>query len=194
MDVVNYQTDPYACVTTPVVGGMDTPPEGLDWSVSSAGSSILRLPLPLSRWRDASPSLALLYASDAGNGVFGLGFHVPVPSIRRDIADGVPRFDDSDGYVGPDGERLIATDSRTVDQVGGIALPHTWKAVRYRPQVDSRSDRIEHSQFPIIAGIDRQRRDPDVADGPCPNTSTFITLVILQLCMDGTGRFMRSTT
>ncbi|SKB35748.1 RHS repeat-associated core domain-containing protein [Luteibacter sp. 22Crub2.1] len=143
MDVGNYQTDPYACLTTPVVGGVDTPPEGIDWSVSSTGSSVLRLPLPLSRWRDASPSLALFYGSDAGNGVFGLGFHVPVPSIRRDTTEGVPRFDDSDGYVGPDGERLVATDSRTVDQIGGIALPHTWKAVRYRPQVDSRSDRIE---------------------------------------------------
>jgi hypothetical protein len=47
------------------------------------GTASFSIPLPFSPARDASPALNLNYSSGAGNGVFGLGWKLSLPSIKR---------------------------------------------------------------------------------------------------------------
>ena len=111
------------------------------------GTSSLSLPLPLSPGRGgATPALSLSYDSGAGNGPFGLGFRLSVPSIRRKTDRGLPRYrdetDQADTYVLSDAEDLVPlleesegvwspAASRTQDDSTG-----SWTITRYRPRIE----------------------------------------------------------
>lgn len=57
------------------------------------GTATLTVPIPLSKSRGAfQPALALSYSSGAGNGPFGLGWTLGLPSISRRTDKGVPRY------------------------------------------------------------------------------------------------------
>lgn len=47
------------------------------------GTASFSIPLPFSPARGASPALNLTYNSGAGNGIFGLGWNLSLPSIKR---------------------------------------------------------------------------------------------------------------
>ncbi len=53
------------------------------------------------------PDLALSYSSGAGNGHFGIGWSLAVPSIMRQTDKGQPHFDDTDVFVYSNGEELV---------------------------------------------------------------------------------------
>ena len=60
--------------------------KGIDekFSVNAVnGTASFSIPLPFSPARGASPALSLNYNSGAGNGVFGLGWTLSLPSIKR---------------------------------------------------------------------------------------------------------------
>ena len=60
--------------------------KGIDekFSVNAVnGTASFSIPLPFSPARGASPALGLSYNSGAGNGVFGLGWTLSLPSIKR---------------------------------------------------------------------------------------------------------------
>ena len=63
------------------------------------GAASLSIPIFTSECRNSEPQLNLSYSSASGNGVFGLGFHLPVPSISRRISKGIPRYDQTDTFV-----------------------------------------------------------------------------------------------
>ncbi|MGN7915682.1 SpvB/TcaC N-terminal domain-containing protein [Enterobacter sp. 22466] len=65
------------------------------------------IPLPVSAGRGFAPELALSYSSAGGNSEFGLGWQLPVPTIRRDTRKGVPKYDDDDIVLAPDGTYLL---------------------------------------------------------------------------------------
>lgn len=65
------------------------------------------IPLPVSAGRGFAPELALNYSSAGGNSEFGLGWQLPVPVIRRDTRKGVPKYDDDDIILAPDGTDLL---------------------------------------------------------------------------------------
>ena len=47
------------------------------------GTACFSIPIPSSPCRGLEPQLSLDYSAGAGNGVFGLGFHLGLPSIAR---------------------------------------------------------------------------------------------------------------
>ena len=67
---------------------------GEKFAVNAAtGSASLGVPLPISPGRGGfGPQLELSYDGGNGNGPFGLGFHLSVPSISRKTDKGLPLY------------------------------------------------------------------------------------------------------
>lgn len=60
---------------------------------SANGTATLTVPVPLSNTRSGfQPAFALSYSSGSGNGSFGLGWSLGLPSITRRTDKGVPRY------------------------------------------------------------------------------------------------------
>ena len=69
--------------------------KGIDekFSVNAVnGTASFSIPLPFSPARGASPALSLSYNSGAGNGVFGLGWALSLPSIKRKTDKELPQY------------------------------------------------------------------------------------------------------
>lgn len=83
------------------------------------GSSGLEIPLGFPPGRGGlGPSVGLSYDSGAGNGVFGMGMLLSVPSVRRKTDQQLPRYRDSlasDTFVLSSAEDLVPVgETRTV--------------------------------------------------------------------------------
>ena len=116
------------------------------------GTGSMRIPLHVSPGRSGfHPQLALTYDSGAGNGPFGLGWRLQMPSITRKTEKGLPRYRDaeeSDVFLFSDAEDLVprqvhgaqgwADDvfSATLNGVG-------YRVRRYRPRIEQAFTRIE---------------------------------------------------
>ena len=115
----------------------------------ATGTGTLTVPIPVSRGRaDFTPELTLFYDSGSGNGPFGIGWTLSLPSITRKTDKGLPKYRDneeSDVFIlsgaedlvpilNPDGSRF--EEERTV---GG----ETYLIHRYRPRVEGLFARIE---------------------------------------------------
>ncbi|WP_333995499.1 SpvB/TcaC N-terminal domain-containing protein [Burkholderia orbicola] len=140
--------------------------------IGPSGMAGLSLPLPVSAGRGYAPALALAYSSGAGNGPFGLGWQLGLPTIQRRTNRGVPRYDGGpeDEFVGPDGEVLVSerdddgkTITASVSTYGTKTLSTTYQVTRYLPRVEGAFDRIERWQsadpiddFWLIHGADGQ--------------------------------------
>jgi hypothetical protein len=128
------------------------------------GTGSMSVPIATSPGRSGfGPQLSLSYDSGAGNGPFGFGWSLSVPSITRKTDKGLPQYrdgvknqPDSDVYilsgaedlvpefkkndagdwVMKDGEHVIFDEPRTIDNV-------TYRVRRYRPRVEGLFARIE---------------------------------------------------
>ncbi|MCW7763187.1 SpvB/TcaC N-terminal domain-containing protein [Photorhabdus luminescens] len=111
------------------------------------GMAALSLPLPISAGRGYAPSLALNYNSGAGNSPFGLGWDCNVMTIRRRTHFGVPHYDETDTFLGPDGEVLVVADqSRDESTLQGINLGAAFTVTGYRSRLESHFSRLEYWQ------------------------------------------------
>jgi RHS repeat-associated protein len=87
--------------------------KGIDekFSVNAVnGTASFSIPLPFAPARGASPALSLSYNSGGGNGIFGLGWNLSLPSIKRKTDKGLPKyFDniDSDVFLFSEAEDLV---------------------------------------------------------------------------------------
>lgn len=87
--------------------------KGIDekFSVNAVnGTASFSIPLPFSPARGASPALGLSYNSGAGNGVFGLGWALRLPSIKRKTDKRLPQYldyVDSDTFLFSEAEDLV---------------------------------------------------------------------------------------
>ena len=87
--------------------------KGIDekFSVNAVnGTASFSIPLPFSPARGASPALGLSYNSGAGNGVFGLGWTLSLPSIKRKTDKKLPQYlddMDSDTFLFSEAEDLV---------------------------------------------------------------------------------------
>src|SRR4051812_22521334 len=64
------------------------------------GTGNLSIPIAVPSGRNGfQPKLALAYSSGSGNGPFGLGWSLTIPSITRKTAKGVPRYRDQSTEV-----------------------------------------------------------------------------------------------
>src|SRR5712671_6828998 len=77
------------------------------------GTGSMSVPLATSPGRSGfGPQLSLSYDSGAGNGPFGLGWSLSLPSITRRTDKGLPRYDDedqSDTFILSGAEDLVPT-------------------------------------------------------------------------------------
>ncbi|MEJ8322006.1 SpvB/TcaC N-terminal domain-containing protein [Kosakonia sacchari] len=138
-------------LTLPKGGGAIT---GLKGDVAGAGpdgANSLSIPLPINAGRGYAPSLALSYYSRSGNGPFGMGWSVDSPAIRRRTKKGVPTYNDTDEFLGPNGEVIVpflADDgsaiTRTANTLLGVDLGSDFTVHRYRYRVESDFSRLEY--------------------------------------------------
>lgn len=125
-------------------------------AIGSSGTASCEIPLPVSPGRGYTPALALRYSSAQGNGVFGLGWKLPLPTISRRTLLGVPAYTRDDLFIGPDGEVLMPERNRTTGVIessqklcsdGTQQVAHT--VVRYRPRIETAFNLIEHWSSPF---------------------------------------------
>ncbi len=138
--------------------------KGIDekFSVNAVnGTSSFSIPLPISPARGAAPQLSLSYNSGGGNSIFGLGWSIGSPSIRRKTDKGLPQYQDafeSDVFLFSEAEDLVpafkkaadgsflkdANDNYVFDEKDS---PDGFWAIRlYRPRIEGLFARIERWQ------------------------------------------------
>jgi RHS repeat-associated protein len=115
---------------------------------SVTGSGSFAVPLPLSPARaDSGPKLALSYDSGQGQGTFGMGWSVDLPSITRRTDKGLPRYRDaeeSDEFVLSGAEVLVPALVQSGTSWQRDELDDgPYHVQRYRPRVESAFARIE---------------------------------------------------
>ncbi|MCB9489600.1 MAG: toxin [Deltaproteobacteria bacterium] len=104
------------------------------------GTGSMAIPFELSPGRsNFGPNLSLNYDSGSGNGPFGLGWGLGLPSISRKTDKGLPRYqdhEDSDTFVLSGQEDLVKVPDAT-RTIGDYLVE------RYRPRVEGAFARIE---------------------------------------------------
>jgi RHS repeat-associated protein len=117
------------------------------------GTGSLSVPIAVSPGRSGfDPQLNLSYDSGAGNGVFGIGWHLSLPAITRKTDKGLPRYRDEgadpfevDVFILSGQEDLMPTlrsgtgDSWELDQLERDG----YRLERYRPRIEGLFARIE---------------------------------------------------
>ncbi len=144
--------DPLALpsITLPKGGGAI---RGIDEKLSiglATGAANLTVPVFTSPGRQGfGPALSVSYDSGAGNGPFGVGWRLSVPSVSRKTSKGLPRYEDaadSDAFVLSEAEDLVPL---LLNQAGAWAEDtfadptQTFQVRRYRPRVEGGFARIE---------------------------------------------------
>lgn len=126
---------------------------GIEGDIAAAGpdgAAALTLPLPISAGRGYAPPLALNYHSRSGNGPFGIGWDIAQSSISLRTQKGVPAYDETDEFIGPEGEVLIpllATNSnpstRTATALLGVEPGGSYTVSSWRSRVETRFSKVE---------------------------------------------------
>ncbi len=108
------------------------------------GTGSLTVPIFTSPGRAGfDPEISLSYDTGAGNGPFGLGWNLSLPSITRKTGKGLPLYrdaDESDEFILSGAEDLVPS---------GEPLPprtiagKTYSIQRYRPRIEGLFARIE---------------------------------------------------
>jgi RHS repeat-associated protein len=119
----------------------------------ATGAGSMTIPLSVSPGRSGfGPDSTLAYSSGAGNGPFGFGWSLSLPSITRKTDKGLPQYQDdqeSDIFILSGAEDLMPALVRTGGQwTRDVVRSRTVYGVqyaihRYRPRVDSLFARIE---------------------------------------------------
>ena len=134
-------------VTLPKSGG-SIRALGEKFSVAAAtGTGNFSLPLPLSPAR-MTPPLRLSYNSGAGNGIFGFGWTLDLPAVRRKTDKGLPQYDDlgeSDVYILSGAEDLVPVLDTNGDRkpVSRTVFGVHYQIAYYRPRIEGLFARIE---------------------------------------------------
>ncbi|MBA3968272.1 MAG: toxin, partial [Nitrospirales bacterium] len=118
------------------------------------GTGSMTIPIATSPGRSGvGPQLSLSYDSGAGNGPFGLGWNLSIPSITRKTDKGLPKYQDAeeaDVFLLSGAEDLVPSLSQNTD---GQWVPEsiplrtvngaTYRIQRYRPRIEGLFARIE---------------------------------------------------
>lgn len=111
------------------------------------GSAAMTVPIGTSPGRGGfGPQLALSYDSNGGNGPFGFGWSLSIPSITRKTDKGLPRYRDaeeSDVYVISGAEDLVPVSDAGGRRHEDTDLDSDHVVHRYRPRVEGLFARIE---------------------------------------------------
>lgn len=163
------------------------------------GTGSMSVPIATSPGRSGlGPQLNLTYDSGSGNGPFGFGWSLSLPSITRKTDKGLPQYKDaeeSDVYILSGAEDLVPT---LVESKGGwvrepvsprVVENKTYNIQRYRPRIEGLFARIERwteittgeihwrsitrDNVTTLYGKDKNSRIIDPAD-PAPDHPTHI--------------------
>ncbi len=113
------------------------------------GTSSMSIPIAISSGRSAlTPGLSVSYNSGSGNSLFGYGWSLSVPSIKRKTARGLPQYKDSeesDVFLLSEAEDLVPV----LLEDGGSWIRDEreedgYFITRYRPRIEGLYARIEN--------------------------------------------------
>lgn len=116
------------------------------------GTASFTVPLYVSPGRSGfQPTLTMSYDSGAGNGPFGIGWRLSLPTITRKTEKGLPRYvdaDESDTFILSEAEDLVPLLVRGGGTWQREAFTRSvyglqYAVQRYRPRVDGLFSRIE---------------------------------------------------
>jgi RHS repeat-associated protein len=116
------------------------------------GTGSLSVPIFTTLGRSGfSPQLSLSYNSGSGNGPFGLGWSLSLPSITRKTDKGLPKYrdaDESDTLILSGAEDLVPVlvkqgEDWKLEQFERIIDGSTFHIQRYRPRIEGLFSRIE---------------------------------------------------
>jgi RHS repeat-associated protein len=125
------------------------------------GTVSLSVPVKISPGRSGfTPQLTLSYDSGNGNGIFGLGWNIGLPSITRRTSKGLPQYNDladSDTFLLSGEEDLVPF----LEEQNGRWQPvkfqkNGYDITRYRPRTEGLFARIERWRHPAT-GISHWR-------------------------------------
>jgi RHS repeat-associated protein len=108
------------------------------------GTGSMSIPIASSPSRSGfGPQLSLSYDSGAGNGIFGLGWNLSLPSITRKTDKGLPRYwdlEESDIFILSGAEDLVPVlKNGAIDET----LRDGYQIRKYRPRIEGLFARIE---------------------------------------------------
>jgi RHS repeat-associated protein len=117
----------------------------------ATGAASLTVPVATSAARQGGLNLGVTYSSGAGNGPFGMGWSLSVPSISRKTAKRIPRYrddDDTDVFVHSGQDDLVpdlvtSSEGSVLDAFTVSVGPKSFEVRRYRPRVEGEFTRIE---------------------------------------------------
>lgn len=114
-----------------------------------SGTGDLSFPVYTSPCRDFAPQLNLDYSSGSGNGNYGIGFSIELPSVYRQTDKGIPSYDEKDTFIyfseGHLTPKLIERDGRwIVDEKTRVGKEgDTWIVRAYVPRVEGALSQIQ---------------------------------------------------
>jgi RHS repeat-associated protein len=112
-----------------------------------SGTATMSVPVQLSPGRSGfGPSLSLSYDSGNGNGVWGLGWALNTPAIRRKTDKGLPRYADaneSDVFLISGAEDLVPVLNADCTRHADTTTFPGFEVYRYRPRIEGLFARIE---------------------------------------------------
>jgi hypothetical protein len=112
------------------------------------GTGSMTVPIATSPGRGGfGPQLSLAYDSGSGNGPFGFGWSLSLPSITRKTDKGLPRYDEdgeSDVFILSDAEDLVPVLEAEGSQCEDRETVDGYIIRRYRPRVEGLFARIEY--------------------------------------------------
>jgi RHS repeat-associated protein len=126
------------------------------------GTGSMTVPIATSPGRSGfGPQLSLSYDSGAGNGPFGFGWHLALPSITRKTDKGLPRYidsEESDVFILSGAEDLAPILVRADDEWQCHAAERTvdgimYRLQEYRPRIEGLFSRIERWTNPQTGEI-----------------------------------------
>ncbi|MEO1433751.1 MAG: SpvB/TcaC N-terminal domain-containing protein, partial [Cyanobacteria bacterium J06633_8] len=109
------------------------------------GTGSMSVPIAVTPGRSGfAPQLSVSYDSGAGNGIFGLGWNLSLPSITRKTDKGLPRYwdsEESDIFILSGAEDLVPVlkADGTVDET----VRDGYRIRKYRPRIEGLFARIE---------------------------------------------------
>ncbi|RIX60328.1 toxin [Paenibacillus nanensis] len=106
---------------------------------AATGTFSFQIPISVTEARgNSTPNLSLSYDSGQGNGLFGLGWSMVIPSIVRKTDKGLPRYQDSE-----DSDTFLISGAEDLVPVGEPSRNGDYWVRRYRPRIEGLHARIE---------------------------------------------------
>lgn len=164
------------------------------------GTGSMSLPIATSSSRSGfGPQLALSYDSGLGNGPFGIGWNLSVPSITRKTDRGLPRYLDieqSDVFILSGSEDLVPVLNNDGTRFEDSTSAPGFRIHRFRPRIEGLFARIEcwtnintgaiywrsitRDNITTVYGKDNNSRVFDPADQHSANPSRVFSWLILR--------------